>query len=175
MADMLPAFVTFNYDRSLEHFFRTALANSYRKTPAEVRAVLEKIPIVHVHGALGALDAKDGRTYKPDLHTPDIQTAMGNIAIMPEAKHSSPEFEEARELLGSAKQIVFLGFGYHPPNMKRLEVVAYEGKIAGGSSLGLGDAERREIQELWNVPMFVAENAQHLNSLAFLKDAVRIR
>ena len=26
MADMLPAFVTFNYDRSLEHFFRTALA-----------------------------------------------------------------------------------------------------------------------------------------------------
>ncbi len=82
------SFVTFNYDRSLEHFFRTALANSYRKTPAEVRAVLKKIPIVHVHGVLGALNATDGRSYKPDLHTPDIQTAMGNIVIMPEAEHS---------------------------------------------------------------------------------------
>ena len=48
--------------------------------------------------------------------------------------HSLPDFQEARELLAWAKQIVFLGFGYHPSNMKRLEVADYEGKLAGGSS-----------------------------------------
>ena len=176
MADMLPAFVTFNYDRSLEHFFRTALANSYKKTPAEVRAVLEKIPIVHVHGALGALDAKDGRTYKPDLHTPDIQTAMGNIAIMPEAKHSSPEFEEARGMLESATRIFFLGFGYDKSNMKRLEVRAYDGKIGGGTSMGLGLTERQDIDVNWHVPLFASNPlAKDLNSLEFLKNLVHVR
>ncbi len=59
--------------------------------------------------------------------------------------------------------------------MKRLEVAAYDGKIGGGTSLGLRRAERLEIEELWKVPMFRAENPESLNSLAYLKEAVSIR
>ena len=165
--------MTFNYDRSLEHFFRTALKYSYGKTFAEADAVLEKIPIVHVHGRLGELKATS-RTFSPDLSAPDIQIAMGDIVIMPEAEHSSPAFQEARVLLGSAKQIVFLGFGYHPSNMNRLEVASYDGKIVGGSSLGLGKAERQHIQGKWAVPLYSREVGPGLNSLEFLKNAVNM-
>src|SRR5262249_27624056 len=49
------SFITFNYDRSLEHFLCTALQNRYGKTEVECAAVLERIPIIHLHGRLGYL------------------------------------------------------------------------------------------------------------------------
>ena len=46
------SFVTFNYDRSLEHFLCRSLANSFAKTEAEAGEVISKIPIIHLHGRL---------------------------------------------------------------------------------------------------------------------------
>ena len=164
------SFVTFNYDRSLEHFFRTALKNLYGKSLADADAVLEEIPIVHVHGRLGALDAA-GRYFGPDLSTQDVRIAMDDIVIMSYADKSSRAFQKAREELGSAKRIYFLGFGYNTSNMTRLEVRAYDGKIGGGTSRGLGLAERQHIDVNWHVPLFASNpQAQDLNTLAFLKD-----
>jgi len=43
--------ITFNYDRSLEHFLSVALRNTYNKEAAEVESVLrEQIPIVAAIG-----------------------------------------------------------------------------------------------------------------------------
>ena len=47
--------ITFNYDRSLDHYLFTALHNSYGKTEEECVSVMENIPIIHVHGQLGML------------------------------------------------------------------------------------------------------------------------
>ena len=50
------SFVTFNYDRTVEHFFFSAIINSHGRPGKEVRALMEKhIPIVHLHGRLGYL------------------------------------------------------------------------------------------------------------------------
>ena len=105
------SFVTFNYDRSLEHFFRTSLTNSYGKTPVEVDGALSNTAMIHVHGQLGALKGKDGRPFKPDLSSPDVQNAMKDIVIMGDAPHESDEFDKARSLLRRAKHIFFLGLG----------------------------------------------------------------
>jgi hypothetical protein len=57
--------VTFNYDRSLEHYLFGALKSTYGKSDAEVAGVLKQIRIIHVHGCLGPLrwQGTDGRPY----------------------------------------------------------------------------------------------------------------
>ena len=49
------AFITFNYDRSLEFFLLTTLKNRYQKTEQECAAKLKNIPIVHLYGKLALL------------------------------------------------------------------------------------------------------------------------
>ncbi len=41
------SFVTFNYDRSVEHFLFTAIQNTYGKNDDECRELMSKIPIIH--------------------------------------------------------------------------------------------------------------------------------
>ncbi len=57
--------VTFNYDRSLERFLITAFANSFDVDVGDAAEIVSAaIPVVHVHGQLGALSESvvaDGR------------------------------------------------------------------------------------------------------------------
>ena len=57
--------ITFNYDRTVEHFIFTALKNTYNRTDDEVRAVVEQIPIIHLHGRLGFLPWQGERKRAP--------------------------------------------------------------------------------------------------------------
>lgn len=62
------SFITFNYDRSLEHFLHTSLQYKYRKDGKQCAAVLCKIPIIHLHGRLGYLPWQDDKG-KGGAHT----------------------------------------------------------------------------------------------------------
>ncbi len=44
--------ITFNYDRSIEHYFFTVLKGRSNKSEKECKTMLEAIPIIHVHGRL---------------------------------------------------------------------------------------------------------------------------
>jgi hypothetical protein len=46
--------ITFNYDRSLEHYLLTTLANMHGKNWKDCADTIAKIPIVHVYGQLSA-------------------------------------------------------------------------------------------------------------------------
>jgi len=118
--------ITFNYDRSLEHYLFTALQNSYHTADEECAARIAEIPIIHVHGSLGRLPWQDsdgpnnvvrydsGRTHA------DVTSAAQSVEIIPEATPDTAEFQRARKLMEQAKRILFLGFGFHPANLKRL-------------------------------------------------------
>jgi hypothetical protein len=47
------SFVTFNYDRTLEHFLCVRIANTYGIALPLAWESVKKIPIVHVYGSLG--------------------------------------------------------------------------------------------------------------------------
>jgi len=47
------SFVTFNYDRSVEQFLFTSLKNTFGRPDGNTSQVLQKVPIVHLHGRLG--------------------------------------------------------------------------------------------------------------------------
>lgn len=143
------AVVTFNYDRSLEQFLFTALTNSFGRSGPEVATTLTSIPIVHVHGSLGRLPWQDpdGRSYTIDVDPDSLRKAADSIRIVHEAADDDPLFGEAARLLQSAERIVFLGFGYHPTNIRRLghQLDQRNGQQVIGSTIGMTDLEVRTV------------------------------
>jgi len=120
-ADNQLGVVTFNYDRSLEHYLYTALCTR-RGDEERAAADLSSIEIVHVHGSLGEypIFGREGQPYKA-LETPEaVIEAASRILILSEADDDTKEFARARELLDQAERIIFLGFGYHSESLRRL-------------------------------------------------------
>lgn len=144
--------ITFNYDRSLEHFLFRALRHSYGKSEEDAANLLKKIPIVHVYGQLGQLPylAGAGRPYSPEVSPEIVAECVSEIRIVHESADDTT-FSTAHRLLTSAQKICFLGFGYHLDNLERLRLnrLPEHTKIFG-SVLGLGEAKKQDVQSFFN-------------------------
>ena len=120
--------VTFNYDRSLEYFLFRSLLSAYPITEEKSADLVKSIPIIHVHGKLGDLPYlgdkdEDIRPYTHELrNSRDVKLGASKIKIIYEDMSESEEFSEANRILSSAEYICFLGFGYHPDNLQRLNL-----------------------------------------------------
>ncbi|MBN2211361.1 MAG: hypothetical protein JW709_08200 [Sedimentisphaerales bacterium] len=118
------SFITFNYDRSLEHFLFEALKWNSGKTNEECATKLEKIDIVHVYGSLGPLpwqDKENGIPYQSQWHEA-YRKSYANIDLMRSDNSLNNHFEKAHRLLAQAERIYILGFGFDPINLARLEL-----------------------------------------------------
>lgn len=149
LAENKLSIITFNYDRSLEHFLYTALCNAYPRPSSEVCESLSKIPIIHVHGRLDPLphEATDGRRYSCDLpqnYAATIKRAAAGIKIIHEIKDADndPNFTKAHQLVAQAEYICFLGFGYNPSNIERLRLPKEKNIRIIGTGFGLGEGHR---------------------------------
>ena len=80
--------MTYNYDRSFEHFVFTALKNTHNKTDTQVADKLSSIPIIHLHGRLGALPWEQYygqyycRSYSPSASSGDLRNSAEGIKII---------------------------------------------------------------------------------------------
>jgi len=113
-ADNELTIITYNYDRSLEAYLYNALIARFEMSPQDAFAELRKIPVIHVHGTLGAF---------PDIpyeSTDDVNAVYAistSINIIHEiqdtdAGYCNTEFEMAHEAITAASKVVFLGFGF---------------------------------------------------------------
>lgn len=138
--------ITFNYDRSFEQYLFAALKNSYGKSKGECAEIVNNIPIIHVHGSLGNLpwqsaeNSQEVVPYDSKITVNNVASSADSIKIVPEASTDTDEFIEARKLVLEAQHLLFLGFGYHPTNMRRLFPPDMGIKVPyiKGTSLGLG-------------------------------------
>jgi len=151
--------ITFNYDRSLEHYLFTTLQASFRKKrPEECAEKLNAIKIIHMYGQLGYLPWQ-----KPDPHIPfgfgpniGYPEKVGTIRqAMLTIKTMSDDFDKndsdtkcAKELLVQAGRVYLLGFGYHPFNLKILGIESLGNKDIRGTSLGLSFQRKVRLGEL---------------------------
>jgi uncharacterized protein (DUF3820 family) len=168
--------VTFNYDRSLEHYLFTSLKSRYPgKTDEECADKISSIPIVHVHGKLGPLPWQVDRADIAKLSVPynsmKAQPGIGELAphangskrsFFDRARNSikvihesqeSAELKQARELIANCDRLLFLGFGYHEENVKRLGIASLSRgpeqlKWIGGTTYGLQLKRKQNIHEL---------------------------
>jgi hypothetical protein len=145
------AFITYNYDRSLEHFLIKALQARYNRSEAECVGVLDNIPIIHPHGRLGYLpwqDSKKGRDYVNELDVRAMELCVDNIKVVHEdiKDGRDKDFDRAHQILHKADRIYALGFGFGKQNMGRLGVHRLKANAINGSGFGLTAKECNDIR-----------------------------
>lgn len=120
------AVVTFNYDRSFEHYMLNALMNSYGRSFSEAYIKLEQMKIVHVYGALGSFNKneKDYFSYGNSLSQKHVSVASSRLKVIPEGRDGDETLTSSRLILAQSENIAFLGFGFDEVNLKRLNSIA---------------------------------------------------
>ena len=146
--------LTFNYDRSLEHFLFTSYKNRYNFSDDGCATAVHAIPILHLHGQLGYLPWEGfapsrTRPYDPAMSPETLRAAVDGIRVIHEADVTGdPVFEQAFSYLNQADLIAFLGFGYHTTNIARLRLhkVRNDNVRVRGTALGLEAAEKEKAE-----------------------------
>lgn len=147
--------ITFNYDRSLEHYLFTTLKHRLNISDDNCASTLSYLRIIHIHGRLGALpwQANGGREYNPHSKPEETRTAAQEIKIVSEKDENASVFNDAFNLMAQADKIYFLGFGYYDTNLRRLGMARLVGKknVTYGTSIGVGKAIMKLIGETWRI------------------------
>lgn len=114
--------VTFNYDRSLEHFLYVALQNTYAKNGNEAREKLKSLRIVHVYGCVSdeLPGSRNYIEYGGPIDMGKVHDAARGLVVIPEGRSDGGSLKTARAWLAEADVIGFLGFGFDPTNVERL-------------------------------------------------------
>jgi hypothetical protein len=162
-------FITFNYDRCLEYFLCTALAASFKRAEEESAEVLNKIPIIHVHGQLGYLPAWGKKNSRPFWLEPDadmLRMCIEEIKVMHEgADVVTPEYEKARNLLATANKVYFMGVGFNSLNLQRLAIKSLNDDIAYATGRGLNSNETGRLQSQFGRKLHILTNCDCLTML----------
>jgi hypothetical protein len=122
------SFITFNYDRSLEHFLYTSLKSFHENiTESKVCEIMKKIPIIHLYGKLDPLpweDSNNGRKHGDPYTLEQFRSYLEKLSIIFEeyGKKIQAIFEEAFKLMEEAERLYIIGFGFAKENSSRLKI-----------------------------------------------------
>jgi hypothetical protein len=148
---LLPAItgiISLNYERSLEHFLYETIMRTFEGESREAATEkLADIPIVRVHGLLGAYPAVP---YTTQRTVENLKEGAKGIRMIHDDLDDAKEFKAARKLVSSASSILFLGFGYDRRTLHRLGVLERsESSRVYGTALGLKPDQTAEIREMF--------------------------
>lgn len=113
--------ITFNYDRSFEHFLHESLLNSFRGKANDIQEFMRSFKIIHVYGILAPLpwESIEGNVKYGSKNLMDYYADYSkNLQIIYEERKSKTE--EIVELITNANKIFFLGFGYAEENLEAI-------------------------------------------------------
>ena len=110
-------FVTFNYDRCIEHYLRLAMHHIVNLPFSEAVQIANQIPIIHVYGSLGELPddlGNGGVPFGPEHHYNKV--ASESIRTFTEGADDGT-IEQIRKVVSESLNIYFMGFGFDPKNV----------------------------------------------------------
>jgi hypothetical protein len=116
--------ISFNYDRSIEHFLPYVLITAYGMTlPEAQRTVSEHLKIVHPYGTIGRLPWQKGEGADVEWGNENpwnMTNLVNNIRTPGELARDNRAMMEVRNAMLKSQRLVFTGFGYHPQNIDLL-------------------------------------------------------
>jgi hypothetical protein len=148
--------VTYNYDLLIECFFQEVLAAQYRIAQDEALTLFQKVThITHVHGDLGDLPCARGRPYSNGRASfSEVSAAAQHLSLlhMPDRTRHEKPYSKSYGLIGNATRLLFMGFGYHHENVRRLNIrhawrPDFQEHTIAGSTFGLTDRELHTLRE----------------------------
>lgn len=114
------SFITFNYDRCIEHFLFHALQNYYHIDWNVAANLVGDLRIFHPYGIVGKLPwqkAEKANAFGGGDLKPDFLELAGQIKTFGERMVDREEINRVHMLMRDAETIIFLGFAYHSQNM----------------------------------------------------------
>lgn len=118
------AVISFNYDRCFEHYLFHAIKTYYDLPDLEVAEILSHLEIYHPYGKVGTLPHMGTQKpirYGEEISPGDLLEISSQIRTFTEsAIEDHVETERMREVLSGTEFLVFLGFAFHPLNVKLL-------------------------------------------------------
>ncbi len=125
------AFIVFNYDRMVEKAIYHWLVAVSDLSPSDAAAAMNELTIIHPHGHLGdlSLSRKDDGFGK----VRNVEKSARAIRTYSEECGNKDELIYIQRLCASAQTLTFLGFSYHPSNMKLLNpgLTNFRGEVFG--------------------------------------------
>lgn len=113
------SFISFNYDRCIEHFLVQALMNYYGFDEKGAQTLAQKVVILHPYGQVGSLPWQNGNTRVPfgGQRNEDLIAISAQVKTFTERVEDEAALTALRQQVQDAQTIVFLGFAFHPQNM----------------------------------------------------------
>ena len=139
----------FNYDRSLEHFLLLRVMSLYAVDAQTAARAVRNLKVVRPYGGLGALPLlgeHQSLEFGELEHYRDYWRIAENIRTYSEIP-GSEVLDEIGSLTAWAKQVIFLGFGFHRQNMKLLERTNQQQIFVYATTYGISDPNRVAISE----------------------------
>lgn len=139
--------VSFNYDRTIEHFLMDAIQKYYSVSDNDAAELIDGLDIYHPYGTVGDLpwqNPSDSAGYGADLHPERLLDAAKKILTFSERIEDEASISSIRQLVQEAEVIVFLGFAFHEQNMGLLrpnEAITAKRVFATASGISASDCE----------------------------------
>lgn len=152
--DSLPfknmAIITFNYDRSFEHYLINSLMNLYNRSFDESYRKIHEMEIIHVYGMLGSDNISDMNyfPYGDNISEKNVSISASQLRVIPEGRNNDETLKSAQNILSNSLNIAFLGFGFDKINLERIDSAKTCGQII---SIDSHEVERKIIATCYNM------------------------
>ncbi len=167
--------ISFNYDRCFEHFLFHAIKTYYRITNGQAAEILDSLDIYHPYGQVGDLthlSATQTVDFGEELDPSRIVKVSQQIRTFTETVDDDSEtIKQIRDLASQCRNLVFLGFAFHPLNVKLLFPTvpsgypAYDRRIIA-TAFGSSDSDlniiKNDLRARYSCPV---ENADFRSNL----------
>lgn len=146
--------VTFNYDRTLEHFLFHSIQNYYGTKPERAAEILSHLSIFHPYGKVGALPWQGEGTAVPfgaGISSSTLTQIANTLRTFTEGtSETESQIELIRNCVFEAETLVFLGFAFHELNLRLLfgsprDVPVRHSKQVFGTAWGLSESNKKAI------------------------------
>lgn len=149
-------FVTFNYDRLLEHFVYTSLRQGQGFSHEDAMDVVKDLDIVHVYGSLGEYEGETINHYSDKVQgaynasTHSFSQSVKSLNLLLTDRASNENSERVTQHFRDAPNVVVLGFGFEYTNCQYLRNCYLE-SLKGTNQ---EDRANDRMSHMWKVCMF---------------------
>lgn len=115
--------ISFNYDRTLEHYLFHAIKNYYEVQDEKIKEILGELTIIHPYGTVGKLPWEQGDRMSVQFGTPEqnLLNVAAGIQTFTEQVSDEDSMANMHRVISESDQLCFLGFAFHDANMQLLD------------------------------------------------------